>query len=50
MRNRATPGDVVPEAQVAGTGFQRYPFPPGNRHMSPPALQKAVHRMQPVKT
>ena len=35
MRNRATPGDVVPEAQVAGTGFEREPFPPGNRHISP---------------
>ena len=35
MRNRATTGDVVPEAQVAGTGFQREPFLPGNSHISP---------------
>ena len=33
MRNRATPGDVVPEACVAGTGFERSPFPPGNSHI-----------------
>ena len=33
MRNRATTGDVVPEAQVAGTGFQRRPFPLGNSHI-----------------
>ena len=27
-------GVVVPEAQVVGTGFERRPFPPGNRHIA----------------
>ena len=34
MRNRATPGLVVPEVKVAGTGFEREPFPPGNSHIA----------------
>ena len=41
MRNRATPGDVVPEACVAGTGFQRAPFPPGNRHIASTGAAKS---------
>ncbi len=27
-------GVVVPEAQVAGTEFERRPFPPQNRHIA----------------
>ena len=30
MRNCATPDVVVPEVKVAGTGFERSPYPPGN--------------------
>ena len=41
MRNRATTGDVVPEAQVAGTGFQRRPFPLGNSHIEPTSAAKS---------
>ena len=58
MRNRATPGDVVPEAQVAGTGFERKLFLQGNRHIdqsggaksgapdaSDPSKHPAEHRL-----
>ena len=41
MRNRATTGDVVPEACVAGTGFQREPFPPGNSHIATTGAAKS---------
>ena len=41
MRNRATPDVVVPEACVAGTGFQREPFPPGNRHIATTGAAKS---------
>ena len=41
MRNRATTGDVVPEACVAGTGFQRSPCPPGNSHIATTGAAKS---------
>jgi len=40
-RNRATPGDVVSEVKVAGTGFERQPFPPGNSHIEPTGAAKS---------
>ena len=41
MRNRATTDDGVPEACVAGTGFQREPLPPGNSHLAPTGAVKS---------
>ena len=41
MRNRVTPGDVVPEAQVAGTGFEREPFLPGNSQIATTGAAKS---------
>ena len=34
MRNRATPGLVVPEVKVAGTGFEREPYASGNSQIA----------------
>ena len=41
MRNRATSDVVAAEACVAGTGFQREPFAPGNRHLAPTGAAKS---------
>ena len=40
MRNRATTGDGVPEACVAGTGFERTAFTTGNSHIERPGSAK----------
>ena len=44
LRNCVTPGDVVPEAQVAGTGFERSLFPAGNRPIATTGAAKSGAR------